>query len=119
MKKHVMKKWVAALRSGEYKQGMGQLEMARKYCCLGVLCKIAPKSVPKVYQNKKGTKLWGTTLFGQKKVREWSGIKSADGEFTEEGVLVSLIQKNDGFVGVAPKSFKKIANIIEKNWEKL
>lgn len=38
-------KWLAALRSGEYKQGQGQLvqqhsDGAVVYCCLGVLCAI-------------------------------------------------------------------------------
>lgn len=32
-------KWVAALRSGEYKQGRGQLRNHNnEYCCLGVAC---------------------------------------------------------------------------------
>lgn len=33
-------KWVAALRSGEYKQGKGYLHenSSNTYCCLGVLC---------------------------------------------------------------------------------
>lgn len=33
-------KWVAALRSGEYKQGQGELwnEQNNCYCCLGVAC---------------------------------------------------------------------------------
>ena len=35
-------KWVAALRSGEYKQGrkllMSDFARDRRYCCLGVLC---------------------------------------------------------------------------------
>lgn len=33
-------KWVAALRSGDYKQGRAYLERDGAYCCLGVLCKI-------------------------------------------------------------------------------
>lgn len=32
-------KWVAALRSGEYKQCDGQLASPNGYCCLGVACK--------------------------------------------------------------------------------
>ncbi len=40
--------WLAALRSGKYKQGDGQLAIADsskhvKYCCLGVACVIARK----------------------------------------------------------------------------
>lgn len=34
-------KWVAALRSGEYKQISGQLRNAAGHCCLGVLCDIS------------------------------------------------------------------------------
>jgi hypothetical protein len=33
--------WVKALRSGEYRQGRGEFEGARGFCCLGVLCKVA------------------------------------------------------------------------------
>ena len=38
-------KWVSALRSGEYKQGIGKLANKKTdgeilYCCLGVLCEI-------------------------------------------------------------------------------
>lgn len=34
-------KWTAALRSGEFKQGKGQLKNGDAYCCLGVLCVVA------------------------------------------------------------------------------
>lgn len=35
-------KWVAALRSGEYKQGQSLLLNGdNEYCCLGVACKVA------------------------------------------------------------------------------
>lgn len=42
MNKEIKEKWVAALRSGEYKQAEGILydPKQRSYCCLGVLCKI-------------------------------------------------------------------------------
>lgn len=36
------KEWVAALRSGDYKQGNNWLRADDKYCCLGVLCEITP-----------------------------------------------------------------------------
>ncbi len=32
--------WIAALRSGEYRQGEGKLRDGGNYCCLGVLCDI-------------------------------------------------------------------------------
>lgn len=34
-------KWVAALRSGEYKQGRMSLRNRDGYCCLGVACLVA------------------------------------------------------------------------------
>lgn len=46
MNKALKDKWLAALRSGEYKQGMNCLmqespEGERSYCCLGVLCDVS------------------------------------------------------------------------------
>ena len=41
--------WIAALRSGKYTQGRGELKSANnEYCCLGVLCEIA--KAPCVYR---------------------------------------------------------------------
>ncbi|MGA0595643.1 hypothetical protein [Enterovirga sp. CN4-39] len=34
-------RWVAALRSGEFKQTTGTLKDSKGYCCLGVLCHVA------------------------------------------------------------------------------
>lgn len=36
----VKKKWLEALRSGEYQQTKGHLKDAEGHCCLGVLCEI-------------------------------------------------------------------------------
>ena len=46
MKREIAEKWTAALRSGEYEQGQGQLhkrniEFPDCFCCLGVLCELA------------------------------------------------------------------------------
>lgn len=44
MKKEIADKWVAALRSGNYKQTTGMLNRNNEsFCCLGVLCEIAIK----------------------------------------------------------------------------
>jgi hypothetical protein len=37
MNQVIKEKWVAALRSGEYKQTKGYLRNKKGYCCLGVL----------------------------------------------------------------------------------
>lgn len=47
MKKNIKKKWLAALKSGEYRQGQETLvqieESGKQYCCLGVLCHLWAK----------------------------------------------------------------------------
>lgn len=36
------KNWIMALRSGEFRQGIGKFKNFRgDYCCLGVLCEVA------------------------------------------------------------------------------
>ena len=45
MPKKLKEKWIKALRSGEYRQGIGHLRQLGKdrsemFCCLGVLCDI-------------------------------------------------------------------------------
>lgn len=41
MDKAIKKKWVVALRSGEFRQGYGLLYRNGFFCCLGVLRRIA------------------------------------------------------------------------------
>lgn len=36
-------KWVEALRSGDYQQGMNYLRRGNSFCCLGVLCDISQR----------------------------------------------------------------------------
>lgn len=42
--KELKDEWVAALRSGNYKQGTGKLKSFDCYCCLGVLACLLEKS---------------------------------------------------------------------------
>jgi hypothetical protein len=41
MNPELKQKWLAALRSGEYKQARGYLKTEFGYCCLGVLCDVS------------------------------------------------------------------------------
>ena len=43
MNPEVKAKWLDALRSGRYRQGVGGLLTEGKFCCLGVLCDLAVK----------------------------------------------------------------------------
>jgi hypothetical protein len=47
MNPHIKSKWVAALRSGQYKQGSGRLrDKKNRFCCLGVLCNLHAQAFP-------------------------------------------------------------------------
>ncbi len=116
MKKQVMKKWVKALRSGEYKQGKGYLVNNKdEFCCLGVLCNIAPDYVRGEWIRDKDTGEW--EMFGDseatpRKIMKWSGLKDDCGEYDSDEY--DLAEHNDN-----GKSFTEIADIIEQNWEAL
>jgi hypothetical protein len=111
MKKSVAMKWVKALKSGKFKQGQSKLQRDNKFCCLGVLCKIAPKEVTLNTTGKTG-KLKGFTLFDQENVLKWSGMQSALGVISY--CVPSLAEHNDKEV-----PFKLIAALIKKYWRKL
>jgi hypothetical protein len=108
MKKSVAMKWVKALRSGKYRQTAGKLQDYKGYCCLGVLCEVAPEKL----RHKDDLFLIGANLFCQPKVRLWSDIRSLDGKIL--GINASLANKNDN-----GWSFKRIATFIEKNYKRL
>ena len=111
MNKEVAMKWIAALRSGKFKQTRSALMEGskgdRSYCCLGVLCAISP---------------WKNTYNRMKdaedgvippQVKEWAGMHSNSG--TRPGKVESLIALNDssGF------NFSEIADVIEAECDSL
>jgi hypothetical protein len=110
MKKHVAKKWIKALRSGKFEQGKKMLQtISGRYCCLGVLCEIAPKSVEKW---RCGKYLAGVHLGDQLEVKRWAGMKSDQGYYYMD--LPPLSIQND-----IDKTFVEIADLIEKEWKNL
>jgi hypothetical protein len=113
MKKEVAEKWVVALRSGKYKQGSGTLQgIARTYCCLGVLCEIAPANKKLIAVDGM---LLGSNLATQPDVKDWADMATSLGSlYTNTDREISLAMLND-----SGKTFEEIADIIEKNWEKL
>ena len=86
--KENIKKWVDALRSGNYLQGSGRLcyrlegETTERYCCLGVACEVYRQEVeqgeellPKLlYTNFSSYN--GKIYYLPKTVRDWLGIVS-------------------------------------------
>ena|SRR5271166_6400443 len=101
MNQGIKKKWVDALRSGNYLQGMGWLAYEGRYCCLGVLCDVVDptkwdrKGVTDVYEGLNGAL--------PPSVMKKAGL-SGDVEHM-------LVQANDE----AQYSFSEIADFIEES----
>ena len=103
----LQKKWLKALKSGEYKKATGGLtDINGGYCCLGVA-----NEVCKLGQGKEAGSLYSTY--------QKLGLKASWGEFDETYTFPrgtktydSLAEMND--CGI---SHKKIADFIEKNPE--
>ena len=117
MKKKVMKKWTAALRSGSYKQRKGYLSDGGAYCCLGVLCELAPADVRAEHVAQYKEKYEETLSPAMMK---WADIKDMEGrlpkEYKKKGGSHSALLTDLNDSGL---SFKQIANIIERNYKEL
>lgn len=107
-----VKLWLAALRSGKYKQTKGQLKNSEGHCCLGVASELAiQQGIVKKFRHS------DTGLMP--KVKKWLGINSEYGEFNK-----AILKNGDFFDSLAGlndngTSFKKIAQIIERQPEGL
>lgn len=106
MKQEWKDKWIAALRSGEYKQGNAVLRSEdNKFCCLGVLCDLVIKENPKLnwYIDEEicDYEIDGETEFPPQEIYDITGELEID-----ESELAAL---ND----VERLSFKQIADVIE------
>lgn len=113
MKKAIAKKWVKALRSGEFNQGQNSLrdKASDTYCCLGVLCAISPfaNNYTKMSDGD-GAK----NCFTPTKVADWAGLEVSNPTVEVDGETRTLAGLND--VGI---SFERLADIIEANAERL
>jgi hypothetical protein len=127
MKEKYKKKWLKALRSGEYDQTIGQLASDDGYCCLGVLCEVVAQDHPDMHDyidygsGAPPEEVWELVLTKEAlKTLRKEAISLGDEIDPEQRAKLSinpLIVRNDGtrkFDG-KPQSFKQIANIIEKN----
>ncbi len=99
------KKWVAALRSGEFQQTKGVLRSPEGYCCLGVACE--------VYRRETGAGEWDDSNQFQGhgdvppiEVQRWLGLKRANGAMDDDSLC--LTERNDD-----GDSFAQIAAVIE------
>lgn len=107
MNKEVKEKWLAALRSGSYKQGRGvlreQCQDGDKFCCLGVLCDIVapegwvlhgPNTIAS-YHNRNGT--LSTTFLDRVQLST-----------REASMLISLNDAGDSFTTIAEAIKEKL-----------
>lgn len=120
MKKEIMEKWVAALRSGEYKQGKYSLHSEGKFCCLGVLCEVALRDGVPVGVRGGGLNIVydGAVAVLPKRVQDWADMASDSGTMEsspQDGFRPTLTLLNDD----EGKSFVEIAAIIERNYKEL
>lgn len=91
-------KWIAALKSGQFKQGKDRLKNKDKYCCLGVLREVSG------YTGRTASGL----LTPRHRKRSWSSKSLVDGLPVDQ--QQTLAEMNDGGY-----SFSKIADWIEEN----
>jgi hypothetical protein len=115
MKQEIKEKWVAALRSGEYKQGTEYLNRNGNFCCFGVLTDL--------YIQEKGLE-WEDNWMGGKAmaflgegelppvdVLRWAGMNNIESvELDQFGNRVKYHLLNDTY----QYTFDQIADIIEK-----
>lgn len=125
MNPEVKARWVAALRSGEYKQGKNALQRDGKFCCLGVLCEIAVQEGVISADRRGGLSVLfydGNSAALGPAVRHWSGIADEAGSFGSEIITVSLDNGRDmvrstnlmSLNDLAGYTFEQIADVIEE-----
>lgn len=113
MNQEIKKKWVEALRSGQYVQGFGQLKVANQFCCLGVLCDLHAKETggewDGLIQNPVHGIYYGQVAWAPKIVTDWAGLDTPKGDIGHNGERKTFPELNDHLL----LSFEQIADIIE------
>lgn len=106
MNKEIKEEWLAALKSGEYKKGIGMLRSGDdRYCCLGVLCDLHNKKqevngwvAHKIVDETKYS-YHCSVGYSPLAVQEWSDLKT----------MITLTKLND-----SSDTFDKVIEYIEK-----
>ena len=105
MNPKVKSRWLAALRSGEYKQVIGALRNGNGFCCLGVLTDLRQRELGETWRTNPDeselTSSEGYVCYLSPAIKEWSEIKS---------VGLTLSSMND-----RGDTFDEIAAYIEEN----
>ena len=112
MNKKVKKLWIAALLSGEYKQGIRQLrDKDNKFCCLGVLCNLHAQAHPEIAAMQKEPEQYiGAWALLPREVMDWAELGSENGAYVNSANTTLVSDNDDGC------SFPEIAKIIQENF---
>lgn len=102
--KRQLKKWIAALDSGEYKQTQaGKLQHKGAYCCLGVACRVL---VPDEFLIVKRGIIFGGFPNSQPRAPKW--LKEINDHFDRRaGIKLSTLNDHKGY------TFREIATLLE------
>lgn len=139
MNAEVRRRWLAALRSGEFRQGRGALHQVdgagvATFCCLGVLCHLAHADGVVTRTDRRGLVRYGDALEAGAlpvEVRRWAGLLSPDPLVVDptapDEAAECLSAWNDGVIEdddddddstlvlLRRRSFAEIADIIERS----
>lgn len=110
MNPKVKRAWVAALRSGKYKQGKYFLRRPdNAFCCLGVLCNLHAEAHPHLAARETNPQRYiGQMAFPPREVLNWAGLKRNQ-LVRIGGVRGTLDSHND-----QGRRFQTIAKAIEE-----
>lgn len=79
-------RWVAALRSGEYKQGRRRLRVGHTYCCLGVLADLIDCNAwLRSGDDRRGVKLWKKSSLALPEEILPAGVQEQAATFNDNG----------------------------------
>lgn len=113
------KKWVEALRSGEYQQGTKFLCKDGKYCCLGVLCDLAVKEGIVKFDDMVEPEVryfGGNCDVLPQAVQSWVGLKNALGAYDTYFAFGTIMQDSLASLNdVEMLKFNEIADFIEEH----
>lgn len=113
--------WLAALRSGDYKQAQGNLaaintrEGTIGFCCLGVLCDVAMRNGVDVEARYVPGSHGGLITYNSSvgvlpgAVQDWAGLSVPNPTLSDGEISTAAAIWNDGY----DASFEKIADLIE------
>lgn len=126
MDAQVKAKWIAALKSGNYKQGKGVLADPKRgeHCCLGVLCELAAaEGLIRKANDGRYIEFDGASHVLPGTVARWAGLEYPDGRpmispiVPERHVVDGCVYDNTTLASLNDddRAFTEIANLIERH----